>query len=131
MCISGGRARGLQLICYTHFPLRLNKGIPYVYSPGSFAPCIHPGGHHLNRMLVLPKDGVLANTGRGKVTENLEETINGDEPRPGGIYRDIANRSFLVLGVRPNRVFIEYADGHTCSISKSSWPELKAKPALF
>lgn len=84
-----------------------------------------------DRMLALPKDGVLANTGRSKVTENLEETINGDEPRPGGIYRDIANRSFLVLGVRLNRVFIEYADGHTCSISKSSWSELKAKPALF
>lgn len=52
------------------------------------------------------------------------------EPQTGGIYRDATNRSFVVLRVRSEGVFVEYADGTTRSVSKSGWFRLKAKPAL-
>jgi hypothetical protein len=52
------------------------------------------------------------------------------EPQTGGIYRDATNRSFVVLRVRPEGVFVEYADGTTRSVSKNGWSLLGARPAL-
>jgi len=51
-------------------------------------------------------------------------------PRTGGIYRDSLNRSFVVLRVRPDGAFVEYADGTTRSVSKSAWSRMGARPAL-
>lgn len=56
---------------------------------------------------------------------------NSPEPLTGSIYRDSTNRSFVVLRVRSDGVFIEYADGTTRSISKRGWSCLNARPALF
>lgn len=46
------------------------------------------------------------------------------EPRLGGIYRDANNRSFIVLRVNREGIFVEYADGATRSISVTGWPLL-------
>jgi len=53
------------------------------------------------------------------------------EPLTGGIYRDSTNRSFVVLRVGADGVFVEYADGTTLSVSNSNWSRMKARPALF
>lgn len=52
------------------------------------------------------------------------------EPQTGNIYRDAANRSFVVLRVRPGGVFVEYADGTTRSVSSKGWSLMRAKPAV-
>lgn len=52
------------------------------------------------------------------------------EPRLGGIYRDANNRSFIVLRVNPEGVFVEYADGTTRSVSVTGWPRMAARAAV-
>ncbi len=52
------------------------------------------------------------------------------EPRLGGIYRDANNRSFIVLRVNPEGIFVEYADGTTRSISVTGWPHMAVRAAV-
>ncbi len=52
------------------------------------------------------------------------------EPRLGGIYRDASNRSFIVLRVNPEGIFVEYADGTTRSVSVTGWPHMVARAAV-
>lgn len=53
------------------------------------------------------------------------------KPRAGKIYRDLTNRSFVVLRVHSDGVFVEYADGTTRTVSKNGWFCMKPQPALF
>lgn len=57
------------------------------------------------------------------------EDINSPEPQLGGIYRDANNRSFIVLRVSPEGVFVEYADGTTRSVSVNGWPRMVVRVA--
>lgn len=52
------------------------------------------------------------------------------EPKLGGIYRDSNNRSFVVLRVGREGVFVEYADGTTCKVSVTGWPQIAARAAV-
>ena len=62
----------------------------------------------------------------------IEQDLNSScEPQTGEIYRDSTDRSFVVLRVSPDGVFVEYADGTTRSVSKSGWCRMRAMPALF
>lgn len=61
----------------------------------------------------------------------VEDDVNlYSEPQTGEIYRDATNRSFVVLRVRPDGVFVEYADGTTRSVSSKGWSLLRARPAI-
>ncbi len=51
------------------------------------------------------------------------------EARLGGIYRDANNRSFIVLRVSRDGIFVEYADGATRTISSTGWPLLVERAA--
>lgn len=51
------------------------------------------------------------------------------EPRLGEIYRDAQNRSFIVLRVNRDGVFVEYADGLTRTISVTGWPLMVERTA--
>lgn len=61
----------------------------------------------------------------------VEHEGNVSVPQTGEIYRDSTDRSFVVLRVRPDGVFLEYADGTTRSVSKNGWSRMRARPALF
>lgn len=62
----------------------------------------------------------------------VEHDVNiSSEPQAGKIYRDLTNRSFVVLRVHSDGVFVEYADGTTRTVSKSVWAYMKPRPALF
>ncbi len=52
------------------------------------------------------------------------------QPRLGGIYRDANDRSFIVLRVGPEGIFVEYADGTTRSINVNVWPYIVTRAAV-
>jgi hypothetical protein len=47
------------------------------------------------------------------------------EPVKGAIYRTRNNESLMVLGVRNDRVFVEFADGRHQSIDRNEWERQK------
>ena len=50
-------------------------------------------------------------------------------PTQGGIYRDQAGESFVVLAMHGETIFIEYASGRFQRIPLGQWPALQATPA--
>lgn len=53
----------------------------------------------------------------------------GIDPVQGTIYRTFKNESLMVLGVRKDRIFVEYADGRHGHLSWHEWHRLHPSPA--
>jgi hypothetical protein len=53
----------------------------------------------------------------------------GADPVHGGIYRTSKNESLMVLGVRKDKIFVEYADGRHGHLSWRDWERLHPSPS--
>lgn len=51
------------------------------------------------------------------------------EPVHGEIYRTRNDESLMVLGVRKERIFVEYADGRHGKLSRKEWSSLQPSPS--
>lgn len=53
----------------------------------------------------------------------------GSDPVHGAIYRTRSNESLMVLGVRKDKIFVEYADGRHGHLSWRDWDQLQPHPS--
>ncbi len=53
----------------------------------------------------------------------------GIDPVNGSIYRTFNDESLMVLNVREDRIFVEYADGRHGNVTWREWEKLKPSPA--
>lgn len=60
----------------------------------------------------------------------MERIIRACLPRAGQIYRDILNRSFIVLRLS-DRILVEYADGELKRLKRNEWDKLHPHPSTF
>jgi len=60
----------------------------------------------------------------------MERVIQACIPKVGRIYRDVLNRSFVVLRLS-DKIFVEYADGELRRLRRNEWERLHPHPALF
>ncbi len=51
------------------------------------------------------------------------------EPALGGIYRDLHNRSLMVLSIHFDNILVEFADGHTQVLDIIEWRDLQPTSA--
>jgi hypothetical protein len=63
------------------------------------------------------------------VTQALLRNDLRVEPVHGAIYRTHNNESVMVLGVRRDRIFVEYADGRHGNLSWREWNSLRPSPS--
>ena len=60
----------------------------------------------------------------------MEKAIRAALPKVGQIYRDVRDRSFIVLG-KSDRIFVEYADGRLKRLQQKEWDKLDPHVAAF
>ena len=61
---------------------------------------------------------------------DMKRIIRACCPKAGQIYRDMLNRSFIVLKLS-DRIFVEYASGELKRLKKNEWEKLQPHPSLF
>lgn len=60
----------------------------------------------------------------------MKRVLNKCCPQVGKVYRDIMNRSFMVLFAK-DHILVEYASGELKKLLIAEWQQLKPKESLF
>lgn len=60
----------------------------------------------------------------------MKSVFNKCCPQAGKVYRDIMNRSFMVIFAK-DHILVEYASGELRKLLKAEWQQLKPRESLF
>jgi hypothetical protein len=60
----------------------------------------------------------------------MKRVLNKCCPQAGKVYRDIMNRSFMVIFAKEH-ILIEYASGELKRLLMTEWQKLKPKESVF